>query len=63
MSKIKTKTIVTLGPASNTVSIISDLIDYGMDIARINMSHFTNTDDFENIVNIIRNESNKKINI
>ena len=22
-----------------------------MDIARINMSHFTNTDDFENIVN------------
>ena len=60
MSKIKTKTIVTLGPASNTVSIISDLIDYGMDIARINMSHFTNTDDFENIVNIIRKESNKK---
>ena len=60
MSEIKTKTIVTLGPASNKASIISDLIEYGMDIARINMSHFTNTDDFENIVNIIRNESNKK---
>ena len=60
MSKIKTKTIVTLGPASNTASIISDLIEYGMDIARINMSHFTNTDDFENIVKIIRSESNNK---
>ena len=60
MSEIKTKTIVTLGPASNKASIISDLIKYGMDIARINMSHFTNTDDFENIIKIIRNESNKK---
>ena len=60
MPKIKTKTIVTLGPASNTASIISDLIEYGMDVARINMSHFTNTDDFENIVQIIRNEANKK---
>ena len=60
MLEIKTKTIATLGPASNTPSIISDLIEYGMDVARINMSHFKNKDEFEHIITIIRNESNKQ---
>ena len=66
MHDIKTKTIATLGPASNSVSIISDLIRAGMDVARINMSHFKTKADFENIISIIRSESdiqNKHIGI
>lgn len=37
----KAKIIATLGPASNTVEMITSLINAGMDVARINMSHGT----------------------
>ena len=37
----KTKIICTLGPASDTEEIISDLIDAGMNVARLNFSHGT----------------------
>jgi pyruvate kinase len=60
MHDIKTKTIATIGPASNTVSIISNLIKSGMDVARINMSHFKTKADFESIVSIIRIEADKQ---
>ena len=36
----KTKIIATLGPASFNQETISGLIDNGMDVARINMSHY-----------------------
>ena len=39
MSFIKTKTIATLGPISKSQSIIAELIDEGVDVFRINMSH------------------------
>ena len=51
MNQIKTKTIATLGPSSNSLPIISDLIEYGMDVARINMSHFNSEEDFKNLAN------------
>lgn len=35
----KTKTVVTIGPASEPKEVLSQLIDAGMDIARINFSH------------------------
>ncbi len=35
----KTKIICTLGPASSTITTIKKLINAGMDVARINMSH------------------------
>ena len=35
----KTKIIATLGPATDSPEIIGKLIDAGMDIARLNMSH------------------------
>ena len=60
MNQIKTKTIATLGPSSNSLPIISDLIEYGMDVARINMSHFNSEEDFKNIIHIIRDESLKQ---
>src|SRR5581483_7240198 len=37
----KTKIIATLGPATESPEMIGRLIDAGMDIARLNMSHGT----------------------
>src|SRR5688572_15121735 len=37
----KTKIIATLGPATESAEMIGRLIDAGMDIARLNMSHAT----------------------
>jgi pyruvate kinase len=39
LSSRKTKIIATLGPSSNTVEIIHDLIDAGANVFRLNMSH------------------------
>ena len=58
MSKFKrTKIIATLGPSSNNPIIIRKLILEGMNVARINMSHFKNIIDFENLIKIIRAEA------
>ena len=35
----KTKIIATLGPATESEDMINKLIDAGMNIARLNMSH------------------------
>jgi len=37
--KIKTKIVGTLGPTSSTVSMISQMLEQGLTVARINMSH------------------------
>ena len=37
----KTKIICTLGPASNTEEVIGQLLDNGMNVARVNFSHGT----------------------
>jgi len=37
----KAKIVCTLGPATDSVEMLSDLIKAGMDVARINMSHGT----------------------
>lgn len=39
VSKRKTKIIATLGPACNTVEKIVEMLDAGMDVARLNMAH------------------------
>ena len=36
---IRTKIICTMGPAVNTLDKILELIDAGMDVARLNFSH------------------------
>lgn len=40
----RTKIVCTIGPSSNTPEIIRELIDAGMDIARLNFSHGTHED-------------------
>lgn len=54
----KTKILATLGPATNTKAILSDLVDAGVNVFRINFSHA----DYENVkarINDIR-EINKE---
>ena len=58
-NKVKTKIIATLGPSSNSPAKIKDLILMGMNVARINMSHFSNINDFEDMIKIVRQESFK----
>jgi pyruvate kinase len=48
----KTKIICTIGPASNTKETISNLIDSGMNVARLNFSHGTYESHLETINNI-----------
>lgn len=52
----KTKIVATLGPASESLEMIGRLIDAGMDIARLNMSHATH-DWVRRIVHHIRTAS------
>lgn len=48
----KTKIVCTIGPSSKTPAIIEDLINAGMNVARLNFSHGTLSDHEENIKNI-----------
>ena len=59
MLNVKTKIIATIGPSSKDPKIILKMIKKGMNVARINMSHFTNTQDFIDTVKNIRNISKK----
>jgi pyruvate kinase len=44
MVKRRAKIVCTLGPATSTASRIAELIDAGMDVARLNFSHGTRSD-------------------
>jgi len=48
----KTKIICTLGPATNTVERIAELIEGGMDLARLNLSHGSHKEHLAVIMNI-----------
>jgi pyruvate kinase len=52
VSKRKTKIIATLGPSCSTVEKIVEMLDGGMDIARINMAHADHKDNAELIDNL-----------
>jgi len=54
----RTKIIATLGPASSSPKIISNLIKEGTDVFRINLSH-ANVNEIEKIINILKNASLK----
>lgn len=48
----KTKIVCTIGPASESVSMLKKLIDAGMDVARLNFSHGVYEEHKKNIDNI-----------
>ncbi len=50
----RTKIVGTLGPASNTPEIIRDLIQSGLDVARINFSHGTHEQHARTIADVRR---------
>lgn len=54
----RAKIICTIGPASNTEEIITQLVKNGMDVARLNFSHGTHEQHLENL-RIIRKVSAK----
>lgn len=49
----KTKVICSIGPASNSVEVMSEMVKNGMDCARINLSHATR-DDILKTIEVIR---------
>ena len=53
----KTKIIVTLGPATFSKDIICNLLEKGMNVVRINMSHEINVDKLEQLILTIRKEA------
>lgn len=56
----KTKIICTIGPASQSVDCMVELINTGMDVARLNFSHGTHDDHLKAIRNI--REAGKRAN-
>src|SRR5580765_7131143 len=51
--RTRTKIIATIGPASRNYETISQMIEAGMDVARMNFSHSTH-EDHQNTVDVIR---------
>jgi pyruvate kinase len=62
----KTKIIATLGPSSSDKETICKLINAGVNIVRINMSHVLKDSVLENLVSLVRDcesETNKRVGI
>ncbi len=55
----RAKIVCTLGPASRTPQVIGNLIDEGMDVARLNFSHGSAADHERNVA-IIREEAQRR---
>ncbi|MBI90242.1 MAG: pyruvate kinase [Candidatus Marinimicrobia bacterium] len=55
----KTKIIATIGPASSSPVRLKEMIMAGMNVARINMSHYSDSNEVEKVVNLIRWSSKK----
>ena len=57
----RTKIVCTIGPAVNSYEKIVELIDAGMNVARLNFSHGTHQDHLKVIEILKRQEGRKKI--
>ncbi len=55
----KTKIIATLGPVSFNEETILGLINNGMDVARINMSHYNENIGLDKHIRFIREQQKK----
>lgn len=59
MTYKRTKIVATLGPASSSEKVLSDMMDAGMNVCRINFSHGT-YDDHKQVIKRIRAVNEKK---
>ncbi len=57
----KTKIICTLGPASDNETVLANLIDAGMNVARLNFSHGTHEEHAKKIAMIKKVRDEKKV--
>ena len=57
----KTKMIATIGPSSRNKEVIKEMIKYGVDVVRINMSHSTFEEAKEVILNV--REINRELDV
>ncbi len=57
----KTKIVATLGPASESGAVLAQLIEHGLNIARLNFSHGTHADHGTRLKNV--REVSKQLNI
>ncbi len=57
----KTKIICTLGPSSDNEKILSELVDAGMNVARLNFSHGTHEEHAKKIAMIKKVREEKKV--
>jgi len=57
----KTKIVCTIGPSSDSIEIIEGLIDAGMNVARMNLSHGNETDHKKIISNLRKAAKNREI--
>ena len=57
----KTKIICTLGPASDNEIVLSEMIDAGMNVARLNFSHGTHAEHAEKIALIKKIRERKNV--
>jgi pyruvate kinase len=63
MDTKKTKIVATLGPATSTKEVLTQIIEAGVNVCRVNFSHGS-YDDHEKTINIIREISvEKKLNV
>ena len=59
LSKKRTKIVCTIGPACSSEKILADLMDAGMNVARLNFSHGTHPD-HKKLLDKIRKQAHKK---
>ena len=54
----KTKIICSIGPSSDSVEVMSEMVNNGMNVARINFSH-GNYEEYSSIVNVVKETRTK----
>ena len=57
----KTKIICSIGPASNKYEVMKSMIENGMNVARINFTHATESET-KNVIDLVH-KINKKVQI